>query len=120
MLREHVVRIGRQSAFNRIGHIFLELFYRLKSRGLTNGHGFDFPVTQEMLANALGLTPIHINRTLKKLRQSGLIEMIDGSLTLPDPERLARVTSFDNSYLIHIKFPHAIVEQPDRTRPQSQ
>lgn len=113
LLREHMARIGRQSAFNRIGHIILELYFRLDKIGLVQGQRFDFPVTQEMLADALGLTPIHVSRTLKKLRQTGLIDISNNHIELYDSQGLGRMTDFDDAYLHQSSFPKDIADQAD-------
>jgi CRP-like cAMP-binding protein len=73
IMREWVVNVGRRDARQRIAHILCEFAVRLESRGLTTDHGFELPMTQEQLADATGLTSVHVNRVLKGLEADGLI-----------------------------------------------
>jgi len=73
ILREWVVNIGRRDARSRIAHLLCELGVRLEQLGLTTADGFELPMTQEQLADATGLTSIHVNRVLKSLESEGLI-----------------------------------------------
>lgn len=85
-----ICRLGRLNAQERMGDLMLELHARLELAGLADDTGFDFPLTQEMLADALGLTHVHINRTLQQMRRAGDIDWKAGRLTIHDPVRLAR------------------------------
>lgn len=71
----------------------------MKALGLANGAAFDLPLTQEQLADALGLTSVHVNRVLKRLRDEGLMELRNRTITLLNPERLAATAAFNPSYL---------------------
>lgn len=73
ILREWVVNVGRRDARARIAHLLCEFAVRLEARGLTTDHGFELPMTQEQLADATGLTSVHVNRVLKSLEADGLI-----------------------------------------------
>jgi CRP-like cAMP-binding protein len=73
MVVEHLVNIGRRSALERTAHFFLELFERLKLVGLASDHEFECPLNQYLLADALGLTAIHVNRVLRQLRERKLM-----------------------------------------------
>jgi CRP-like cAMP-binding protein len=73
ILREWVVNVGRRDARARIAHVLCEFAVRLESRGLLTDHGFELPMTQEQLADATGLTSVHVNRVLKALEADGLI-----------------------------------------------
>ena len=73
ILREWVVNVGRRDARERIAHILCEFAVRLEQRGLIHGNGFELPMTQEQLADATGLTSVHVNRVLKGLEGNGLI-----------------------------------------------
>jgi CRP-like cAMP-binding protein len=73
ILREWVVNVGQRDARARIAHILCEFAVRLEVRGLTSDHGFELPMTQEQLADATGLTSVHVNRVLKGLEADGLI-----------------------------------------------
>jgi CRP-like cAMP-binding protein len=99
-LREWLANIGQRDAFSRTGHHLCELWHRVKTMGLVNeSDEFDLPVTQEELGDALGLTSVHVNRTIKRLREDGLITFKQKRLTLLDPERLTHLTGFDPAYL---------------------
>ncbi|MGF7153304.1 Crp/Fnr family transcriptional regulator [Novosphingobium gossypii] len=84
-----ICRLGRLNAQERMGDLLLELLERLSLAGLADENGFDLPLTQEMLADALGLTPVHINRTLQQMRRAGDIDWKGGRLTIHDPATLA-------------------------------
>lgn len=101
IFREWVVNVGRRDSRARIAHLLCELAIRLERTG-TGGDGtFDFPVTQEQLADATGLTPVHTNRTLQRLRKDGLIQLNARSLTVLDWDRLKEAGDFDELYLHH-------------------
>jgi CRP-like cAMP-binding protein len=97
--REWTTSLGQRSAIARAAHLFCELFLRLQVVGLTNGDGYDFPLTQRELAECLGLTVVHANRTLQELRRRGLIELGNRQLTILDREGLSAVAEFDPAYL---------------------
>jgi len=88
-LLEQIVRLGRMSAMERIYSLFLELHERLSRAGLVTQTGFDMPLTQEILGDALGLTAVHINRMLQDARRAGLLEVTGGRVQLYDPLALA-------------------------------
>jgi CRP-like cAMP-binding protein len=94
-LLSHVTRLGRQTAYERIAHWFMELEYRLSSRGLSTNGVFPFPLTQEMLADAAGLSVVHVNRTLQQMRREGRIELARGRLSLLDREALRAAAEFN-------------------------
>lgn len=85
-----VVRLGRLNAQERILDLFLELHDRLRLTGLAEESSFELPLTQEMLADALGLTPVHINRTLQAMRRDNQVTWKQGRFTLRDAAALAR------------------------------
>lgn len=97
--REWLLSIGQRSPLERLGHLFVELYYRLKTVGLTTGTGFDLPITQNHLAEANGLSLVHMNRTLQEMRREGLIELSDRQLRIVDLDRLKRVSMFNDNYL---------------------
>lgn len=74
-LIDQVVRLGRQTAYERMANLLLELHDRLAEIGEARPHAFDLPVKQEVLADALGLSLVHVNRTLQQLRRDRLIEV---------------------------------------------
>ena len=88
---DHVVRLGAHNAYERVGHLMLEVFDRLSTVGLTNGDQFIMPLTQERLGEMLGLSETHVNRTVRQLRQDGLLSIRTGCVALPDRDRLAAV-----------------------------
>lgn len=102
VLRSWVVNNGRRDANQRIAHLLCELHLRMTMVGLVNYNRFSLPLTQDVLADATGLTAVHTNRTLQKLRGEGLIDLHGGMLTVLDLEKLRQVAGFDPSYL-HIK-----------------
>ena len=83
-LLDQVVRLGRQTALERTAHLLLELRWRLSTAGLSGERRFPLPLTQEMLADALGLSVVHANRTLQALRRDRLLELRAGYAQLPD------------------------------------
>jgi CRP-like cAMP-binding protein len=97
--REWTLNIGQRTAYERIGHLLLELFLRLRSVGLTQADGCDFPLTQTDIADATGLTAVHVNRTLQELRRDGLILLERKRLRIPDLEKLKEAAMFNPNYL---------------------
>ena len=99
IFREWVLNIGRRDAGSRVAHLLCELAVRLESEGLINQYGYELPMTQEQLADAVGLTPIHVNRTLKALDAEGLITRTKRNIGFPDWERMRAVGDFNQRYL---------------------
>ena len=97
--REWEVSLGRRTALSRIATLFCEIKIRLEIVGLTDGLSYDFDLTQTDLAECVGLPPIHVNRTLKELRERGLVQFKSGRVTIHDWDGLARVAEFDPAYL---------------------
>ena len=97
--REWELSLGRRDAGGRMAHLFCELYVRLNLVGLADGFTYDLPVTQETLADALGLTPVHVNRTLQQLRSEGNVQFERGRVTISDWEALQRSADFDPAYL---------------------
>ena len=97
--REWVANVGRRSAFERIAHLFCEMFIRLQAAGLAGNDSCDWPLTQTDLADATGLTSVHVNRTLQELRRRHLVELQGKRLTILDVEGLKRVSMFNSNYL---------------------
>jgi CRP-like cAMP-binding protein len=97
--REHVVSLGRRSAVERMGHLFCELHLRLAMVGLVEDLGYDLPVTQADLGDLLGLSTVHVNRSLQELRRSGLISLRGRRLTIHDLTGLRDLSFFDENYL---------------------
>ncbi|WP_158742214.1 Crp/Fnr family transcriptional regulator [Acidisphaera sp. L21] len=80
--RDHIVRLGRQTAYERVVHLMLEFHSRLQQIGAVHDDRFALPLTQEVLADALGLSVVHINRTLQQIRRDRLFDMRSGQVTL--------------------------------------
>lgn len=99
IFREWVVNVGRRDSRARIAHLLCELVIRLERVGQGSGDAFDFPITQEQLADATGLTAVHTNRTLQGLRREGLIELNARSLRVLDRAGLREGGDFDEMYL---------------------
>ena len=107
LAHEHLTSLGRRSARDRIAHLLLELFHRVRLREQIPSaeNSIDFPLTQEMIGNAVGLTAIHVNRTLMELRREGWIEIKSRRLIIPDPEALSKfigfnIDTFDQRHMI--------------------
>lgn len=98
VLRQWVIN-SRRRAIAAIPHLLCELHLRLKAVGLASDQGLSLPLTQEELADATGMSSVHVNRTIQALRKANLIEFGQGSLTIPDVPALAKAGGFDDSYL---------------------
>ena len=101
VFREWVVNLGRRDARGRIAHLLCELADRLRAAGVSDGEMYDFPLTQEQIADATGLTAVHTNRTLQSLRKDGLISLSSNRLAILDWRALAEVGDFNERYLHH-------------------
>ena len=99
IVQEWVVSIGRRSARSRIAHLLCEVGLRQEHAGLGHRSRIDLPLTQERLGDALGLTPVHVNRTLKALETEGLIQRDRRAVIIPDWDGLADVGGFSSAYL---------------------
>jgi len=93
-LTQQIVRLGRQTAYERLAHFLLELYHRLQTAGLAQNERFFLPLTQELLADTLGLSSVHINRTLQQLRRDKLIHWKGGLFQLLNPEELRLIADF--------------------------
>lgn len=114
ILGEHLIDASRRSARERIGHLLLELFLRLKSAGLVEGMSFEMPLTQELISDAVGLTTVHVNRTLRSLRDAKLIAIDGSNVTILDFEALSRLCGFENGYLGEAARKHPTGMNPPR------
>jgi CRP-like cAMP-binding protein len=103
ILAERLLSLGRRTALERTAHLLIELLHRLDVVNMAqNGH-FVLPVTQEILADSLGMSLVHINRTLRRLRDSGLIEVSGQRLRVTDIAQLIAVGQFDDVYLHRVR-----------------
>ena len=98
---EWIVNVGRRNAYQRTAHLLCELLLKMRLAGLARGLTCDLPLTQIELADALGLTPVHVNRTLQWLRGENLIEFGSGVLAVLNWRELKRAAGFDAAYLHH-------------------
>ena len=96
---EHLVGIGRRSAIERMAHFFLELGRRLQLVGMASNTQYECPLNQYLLADALGLTAIHVNRVLRQLRERKLITLKAHHVVIDDVKGLMRLAGFDDAYL---------------------
>jgi CRP-like cAMP-binding protein len=99
IFREWITNVGSRDAYTRIGHLICEFFVRLRSVGLAKGTTFNFPITQTEIADATGLSTVHVNRSVQQLRADGLISIERGVCTIPDFERLKEAAMFEPGYL---------------------
>lgn len=99
MVMEHLVNVGRRTAIKRMAHLLLEIGARLRLVGLGTDSGYDCPLSQYHLADALGLSAVHVNRTLRDLREAGLLTFKRGEVVFNDYAGLVRLADFDPAYL---------------------
>ena len=96
LLTERIINIARRPALERVAHFILELRYRLRAEQ----EAFDVPLTQELLGDLLGLSSVHVSRTLGKLRSAGLIKTDDGKISILNAEGLEQTCGFCVKYLV--------------------
>ena len=96
MVVEHLVSVGRRSALGRMAHFFLELYDRLHLVGLASGDSFMCPLSQNVLADALGLSTIHVNRVLHQLRERGLLTFKGRNVTIQNASALKEIAGYEN------------------------
>lgn len=99
VLRARIVDHGRRDAYSRIAFLIYEMLLRLRVVGVMEDTAFEFPVTQTDIADATGLTPVHVNRMLQRLREEGLIATEGRRWTVLDPEGLRKAANFNANYL---------------------
>ena len=99
MFREWIINVGQRRAPERLAHLVLEIRERLRLVGRAEGDSFMLPMTQDELSDALGLTPVHINRTLKQLRTDGLLSFHRNEVKILDNARFEELAQFDRLYL---------------------
>jgi CRP-like cAMP-binding protein len=98
-LLNQLMRVGRQTAYERTAHLILELHERMSIVGLADETSVAIPLTQEIIADALGLSVVHLNRTLQQLRRNRLIEFKAGQMRLLQPEQLAAIADFRSPHI---------------------
>lgn len=99
IFREWAVNIGQRNSRSRIAHLLCEFAYRLTSQNLNTEEVYELPITQEQLADATGLTPVHVNRVLQGLQREGLLERDRRMIRFPSWERMQDVADFNPRYL---------------------
>ncbi|WP_372423064.1 Crp/Fnr family transcriptional regulator [Salinarimonas chemoclinalis] len=115
--REWTVNLGQRSALERMAHLICELFHRLRAVGLTHGLSYELPATQAMLADATGISAVHVNRTLQELRAAELITLRGRHMTIHDLEALEAAGLFSPAYLHLEQAAHAASTAPDGGTP---
>jgi CRP-like cAMP-binding protein len=99
IFREWVVNVGRRDSRGRVAHLLCELSLRMQAAGLAEGHRYKLPMTQEQLADAVGLTSVHVNRVLKQLSEEGLISRDRRTIVIEDWQRMRQAGDFNDRYL---------------------
>lgn len=99
VLRAWIVSMGRRNSVQRVAHLMCELYVRARNIGLATDDSLELPLTQGVLGDALGLTLVHVNRVLRRLRLSGAMDLGAGVLMISDVGKLAAVAGFDDNYL---------------------
>jgi CRP-like cAMP-binding protein len=99
VLRERIIDEGRRDAYGRVAFLIYEIFLRMRAVGSIDDENFDFPITQADLADATGLTPVHVNRMLQQLRDKNLLKIAGKQWTILDPAGLRTEARFDANYL---------------------
>jgi CRP-like cAMP-binding protein len=111
VFREWIANVARRAAGPRLAHLLCEFGLRLEAIGLGDRTSFELPMTQEQLADATGLTPVHVNRTLMDLEGRGLIARTKKFVAVGDWRGLEDEAGFDDTYL-HIRDPGKILARP--------
>jgi CRP-like cAMP-binding protein len=104
MYAERLIAIGRRSALERVAHFLLELLRRLQVVGLADERSYRIPLTQELIADALGLSIPHVNRVLRQLRDEALVGMEGQQITIRDMRGLCSLAEFEPNYLNRFSF----------------
>jgi CRP-like cAMP-binding protein len=99
IFREWILNIARRDARARIAHVLCEFGVRLEALGLGDRSSYQFPMTQEQLADVTGLTPVHVNRSLMAMESDGLLTRTQRYVAVADWQRLREVGDFDEAYL---------------------
>jgi CRP-like cAMP-binding protein len=99
IFREWIVRLGTREAAARMAHLVAELRSRLLAVGLAADDEFEFPITQSELAEALGISAVHVNRVIQSFRANGILDIQRSKITLKDIEQLVKIGGFDDLYL---------------------
>jgi len=98
-MRAWITSMGRRNSLERAAHLICELYVRARNIGLTSSSQLSLPLSQLLLADALGMTPVHLNRVLKELKLQGAMTLQRGMLVVTGPEKLISIAGFDENYL---------------------
>lgn len=108
ILGDQAVRLGRLNAYERLCHFLVELYYRARVVGEASGDEdrgwLDFPVTQQVVADTLGLSLVHVNRQFQQLKKDGLVSLDKGRLRLIDIDRLVELAEYTTDHLDEFRF----------------
>jgi CRP-like cAMP-binding protein len=99
MFRDWIVNVGQRPAVSRVAHMLVEIRERLRAIGRTSGPSYALPMTQERIAEAMGISPVHANRVIRSLREDGILDLNRGQVTVLDERRLQDLADFDPRYL---------------------
>lgn len=98
-LREWLLNLGRRAAEQRVAHLFCEIYTRLEAVGGASVGEFSLPIPQALLADTVGMSDVHVNRSLRALREAGLVRFHRQHVVIPDVQRLAEFSGFNPDYL---------------------
>jgi CRP-like cAMP-binding protein len=101
---ERLIAVGRRSALERVAHFLLELLVRLQTIGLADERSYRIPLTQELIADALGLSIPHVNRVFRQLRSEDLVVIEDQRVIVKDLKALSALAEFEPAYLSRFSF----------------
>jgi len=99
IMRAWITSMGRRTSTERAAHLICELYLRARNIGLTSSPELSLPLSQLLLADALGMTPVHLNRVLKELKVQGAMTLQRGTLAVTNPGKLISIAGFDENYL---------------------
>lgn len=99
IFREWILNVGRRNAHTAIAHLLCEFALRAQKAGINEGDGYELPFTQEQMADAVGMTSVHVNRTLKRLEEEGHIRRTRRMIEIDDWQNLAQIADFEPRYL---------------------
>jgi len=117
MYAEHLIGVGRRSALERVAHFILEMLTRLQAIGLADERSYRLPLTQELLADALGLSVQYVNQTLRQLREEELVTVERQQVTILNVEALAALADFERSYINRFRIAEFSAENwPERSQ----
>jgi CRP-like cAMP-binding protein len=97
-MRAWITSMGRRTSIERVAHLMCELYLRARNIGMESEPYLTLPLSQILLADSLGMTPVHLNRVLRELRMAGAMTLQRGSLQIADPAKLVKIAGFDENY----------------------